>query len=58
MDEMTPERIAEMLKTCLREVESESGAKFIESLAKQWDEDRGWLSHKQLLALRRWYENL
>jgi hypothetical protein len=46
-----------MLKTCLRYVESESGAAFIESLAKQWAEKR-WLSDKQIAALKRWHDNL
>ena len=49
--------IDEMIKTCLRLVQSESGAEFIESMEKQW-RAKGWLSQRQRDALKKFHDNL
>lgn len=49
--------IGEMFKTCLREVKSESGAAFLESL-NEWWLDKGYLTPKQFDALKKFHDNL
>ncbi len=49
--------IAEMLKTCLREIEDEGAARFIESLDKWWTE-KGFLTVGQFNALKKFHDNI
>ena len=49
--------IEAMLKTCLSNVTSSSGRKFIQSLA-DWYLKKGFLTTKQKEALQRWYDNV
>lgn len=49
--------IEEMLKSCLRGVESESTATFVESLNRFYSTN-GWLTDKQFSALKRIHDEL
>ncbi len=50
-------QIEEMLRICKKGVRSLSGKMFIHSLA-DWYKKHGTLSEKQLIALKRWYDNV
>lgn len=57
IDIETRKDIEGYFRTCLSAVESESTAKFVESLANQWDKD-GWLSEAQFKRLRLIHDDL
>ena len=50
-------QIEEMLRLCKKGVRSISGKMFINSLA-DWYKKHGSLSEKQLISLKKWYDNV
>jgi len=50
-------QIEEMLRLCKKGVRSSSGKMFINSLA-DWYKKHGSLSEKQLISLKKWYDNV
>lgn len=49
--------IEKMFTICLQKIRSESGLKFMQSLA-DWYKTKGYLTSKQKDALERWYDNV
>jgi len=50
-------KIEEMLRICKKSVRSGTGQMFVRSLA-DWYKKHGALSEKQLIALKKWYDNV
>lgn len=53
----TDKEINGLFRTCLSAVDDPRTAKFVESLSRQWDNEK-WLSDKQVQTLKRIHDDL